>query len=370
MKIYLELVFLESLKSQGLQNSSLSDFHSNTTAHSHIMPPRIQPYATAHQNPQGEGDARPSAIQIIEDEGLVNKLTDKVMLVTGSSSGIGIETVRALHLTGAHIFMQVRDMKRGQEVLEEILSSSKGTGKLELLEMNLDSLKSIRAGAEEFLTKSKKLNVLVDNAGIRNPPEGRTVDGFEIQFGTNHLGHFLLFQLLKPTLLASSTPEFNSRVLNVSSGSHRRGPMHFDNLNLEGIYTPRLGYAQSKTANILMANEIERLYGKQGIHGLSISPGAIRSRAQRHDDPKELEAILPSIKHILKDASQGAATTVWGAVAKILEGKGGMYLEDCAEAVENADQNMLSGGYAPFAFDQEAEKKLWDVSCEMVGVKE
>ncbi|KAE8451584.1 hypothetical protein EG329_003657 [Mollisiaceae sp. DMI_Dod_QoI] len=330
----------------------------------------IQPYADRHENPQGEGDSRPSAIQIIEDEGLINKMTDKVMLVTGSSSGIGIETVRALHATGAHIFMQVRDMKRGQEVLEDIRSTSKGTGKLELLEMNLDSLKSVRAGAEEFLKKSEKLNVLVNNAGIRNPPEGKTVDGFEIQFGTNHLGHFLLFQLLRPTLLASSTPEFNSRVLNVSSGSHRRGPIHFDNLNLDGIYTPRLGYAQSKTANILMANQIERLYGSQGLHGFSISPGAIRSRAQRHDDPKELESVLPKIKNFLKDASQGAATTVWGAVAKVLEGKGAMYLEDCGEAAEATTDDVLSGGYAPFAFDEEAEKRLWHVSCELVGAKD
>ncbi|KAF4629486.1 hypothetical protein G7Y89_g8664 [Cudoniella acicularis] len=329
----------------------------------------IQPYAAVHENPKGEGDARPSAMQIIEDEGLINKMTDKVMLVTGSSSGIGVETVRALHATGAHIFMQVRDMKRGQEVLEEIRSTSKGTGKLELLEMNLDSLKSVRAGAEEFLKRSKKLNVLVNNAGIRNPPEGRTVDGFEIQFGTNHLGHFLLFELLRPTLLASSTAEFNSRVLNVSSGAHRRGPIHFDNLNLEGIYSTRLGYGQSKTANILMANQIERLYGSKGLHGLSISPGAIISRAQRHDDPKELEATLPKIKHVLKDTSQGAATTVWGAVAKVLEGKGAMYLEDCGEGAEARSEEMMTGGYAPFAFDEEAEKKLWDVSCKLVGIK-
>jgi NADP-dependent 3-hydroxy acid dehydrogenase YdfG len=122
-------------------------------------------YAAVHQNPQGEGDARPTALRIIQDEGLVNNLTDKVMLVTGSSSGIGVETVRALHATGAHVFMQVRDMKRGQEVLEEILTSSEGSGKLELLEMELDSLKSVQAAANEFSKRSNKLNVLVNNAG-------------------------------------------------------------------------------------------------------------------------------------------------------------------------------------------------------------
>lgn len=109
--------------------------------------------------------------------------------------------------------------------------------------MNLDSLQSVRDGAETFLKKSRKLNVLVNNAGIR--PEGRTVDGFEVQFGTGHLGHFLLFHLLAEALLKSSTQDFNSRVLNVTSSSHRRGPIHLDNLNLEGIYMPRLGYAQN-----------------------------------------------------------------------------------------------------------------------------
>lgn len=125
----------------------------------------MHPYAAAHENPQGEGDARPTALQIIHDEGLVNKMSDKVMLVTGSSSGLGLETVRALQATGAHIFMQVRDMKRGQEVLEEIRATSEGKGKLELLEMELDSFKSVKAGAAEFLKRSDKLNVLVNNAG-------------------------------------------------------------------------------------------------------------------------------------------------------------------------------------------------------------
>jgi NADP-dependent 3-hydroxy acid dehydrogenase YdfG len=123
------------------------------------------PYAAAHAEPKGEGDARPSALQIIEDENLINKMTDKVMLVTGASSGLGIETARALHATGAHIFMGVRDMKRGQEVLDEIQASSEGTGEIELLFLELDSFASIRASVAEFLKKSRKLNVLVNNAG-------------------------------------------------------------------------------------------------------------------------------------------------------------------------------------------------------------
>jgi NAD(P)-dependent dehydrogenase (short-subunit alcohol dehydrogenase family) len=172
----------------------------------------------------------------------------------------------------------------------------------------------------------------------------------------------------------------------VTSGAHRNGLLNFSNLNLDGIYTPRLGYAQSKTANILMANQIERLYGPQGVHGLSVNPGVFRSGAQRYDDPKELERRIPELKNALKATAQGAATTVWAAVAKVLEGVGGKYLEDCREGKEFALPEMiegkkldgeternwliLNGGYFPHAFDEEAEKKLWSVSCQMVGVSE
>ncbi|KAF4614322.1 hypothetical protein G7Y89_g15414 [Cudoniella acicularis] len=277
----------------------------------------LDPYAAAHLRPQGEGDARPTALQIIHDEGLVNKMTDKVMFITGASSGLGAETARALHATGAHIFMQVRDLKKGQEVLEEIRASSEGKGEIELLFMELDSRDLVREGASEFLKRTKKLNVLVCNAGIRNPPEGRTKDGFEIQWGTNHISHFIPFNLLLPTLLSSSTPSFNSHVIMVSSGAHRTSNIYFDNVNLEGIYDPKIGYAQSKTANILVANQIERLYGNKGVHGLSVHPGSIPSKTQRYDDPKQLKELKKLMKDILKNYAQVAATQVWAAVGNV-----------------------------------------------------
>lgn len=129
----------------------------------------IRPYLAEHENPQGEGDARPTAMKIIFDDDLVNRLTGKVFLVTGTSSGIGVETVRALHATGADVFMHVRDMVKGESARKDILASSEGKGKLELLYMDLGSFKSIRAGAAEFLEKSNKLNVLVNNAGKHIP---------------------------------------------------------------------------------------------------------------------------------------------------------------------------------------------------------
>ena len=129
------------------------------------MSSSTNPYAEAHVSPKGEGDARPTAMQVIEDEGLFGKLSGKVFLVTGSSSGIGIETVRALHATGADVYMQVRNLPKGQKVLENIQKATKGTGKLELLEMNLGTLQSVRDGVKDLLSRTSQLNVLVNHAG-------------------------------------------------------------------------------------------------------------------------------------------------------------------------------------------------------------
>jgi len=157
-------------------------------------------------------------------------------------------------------------------------------------------------------------------------------------------------------------------VINVSSKAFQRSAIVFDNINLKGIYTPEIGYAQSKTANILMANQIERLYGARGLHGLSLCPGAIISGAQRHDDPERMKKSLPLIKHFLKSPAQGAATTVWAAVGKVWEGKGGKFLENCSESKpREGPGSVIDPGYAPHAFDEEAEKRLWQMSCEMDG---
>lgn len=207
--------------------------------------------------------------------------------------------------------------------------------------------------------------------GVRNTPEGRTIDGYETQFAVNHLSHFLLFQLLLPTLLKSSTPAFHSRVINVSSGAHRSAQINFANPNAEGEYNPRTAYAQSKTANILMANHLDRLHGSQGLHGLSVHPGAILTGLQR-ESAAEIKARVASdemLRRALKSPAQGAATQVWAAVAPVWEGRGGVYLEDCRVARESEEPSLLWGGYRSYIYDEEAEKKLWEMSEEMVGVK-
>ena len=323
-------------------------------------------YAAAHHNPKGPGDARPTAIDIVEDEGLQGKLTDKVVLITGCSSGIGIETAKALNSTGAKLFLGVRDTVKGQAALSDILNP----GHVELLQMDLNSLDSVRSAAEEFKKKSKTLNILINNAGVMATPEGKTVDGFETQFGTNHLAHFLLFQLLKPALLASSTPSFNSRVVCLSSSGHRGAGIQFGNYNFEkGDYAQWTAYGQSKTANIYMANEIERRYGPKGLHSLSVMPGGIMTGLQVHVID-QLSAGLDAARNYMKSPEQGAATTVYAALSKEWEGRGGRYLEDCQEAERTDDPSPLAVGYHPRAYNEEGEKKLWADSLEYVGIED
>lgn len=205
-----------------------------------------------------------------------------------------------------------------------------------------------------------------------NSPESRTKDGFELQFGTNHLSHFLLFYLLKDMLLASSAPQFHSRVVNLASAGHRYGPVRLDNINFDGIYNGWLAYGSSKTANIYMTTQIERLYGSQGLHGNSVHPGAFESpNLQKHSE-KEMKAVREDkrAQKYMTSLEQACATSVYGAVSRELEGKGGLYLEGAsiAEYPCPPDGDGLEYGYGSWAYDQEKEEALWELSKAMVGV--
>jgi NAD(P)-dependent dehydrogenase (short-subunit alcohol dehydrogenase family) len=343
-------------------------------------------YAEAHKlaNLGGAGDARPTALQIIEDEGLFGHLSDKTFLVTGVSSGVGIDTVRALHATGAHVYGTVRNLERGQKVVDQILSEKReGGGKIDLIELELDSFESVKKGAQDFLSKSGgKLNALVANAGVMMTPEGRTKDGWETQFGTNHLGHFLLFQLLKDALLASASPEYPSRYVSVTSLGHNLDTVHFDDINIEKRpYEPWKAYGQSKTANIWMANAIERHYGAQHLHATSVHPGAIMegSNLTQHMTEEQRAAMNfddPEVMRSYKSTAQGAATQVWAAVGKEWAGKGGKYLSGCAVPISHEELAKEPGmifftndGYAAWVYDEEGEERLWRESFRMVGLE-
>jgi NAD(P)-dependent dehydrogenase (short-subunit alcohol dehydrogenase family) len=330
-------------------------------------------YASAHTNPNGPGDARPTAFQILSDTGMKGRLTGKVIVITGASSGIGIETARVLSATGATLFLTARDIKKAETALEGILEQ----GRVSLVHLDLTSLDSVRVASETILNQSgNKVNILIENAGIMGlPTRTLTDDGYEMHFQTNHLSHFLLFQLLKPALLASSTSELQSRVVMVSSTAHRATMLlSSDNYSFEkGNYDPQLAYANSKLANIYMANEIERRYGSKGLHGLSLTPGTIETNITRSLPRDVVAQVLgsPSVAKILKSVEQGAATTVLAAISKDWEGKGGKFLQDCKEAERGEDDgNAFGVGFVKQTYDPEAEARLWRDSLKFVGISE
>ena len=327
------------------------------------MADTLRPYAEHFVNTKGPGDERPTALQILKDEDLINKWAGKVVLITGATSGIGVETARALYATGADVYITARDTSKAKKVIDDIHGSSESNGKIDFVEMDMNSLESVKKVAKEFLAKSdNKLNVLVNNAGIMAAPESKTVDGFELQFGTNHLAHFTLTALLLPTLVQSSTPTFNSRVVSVSSFGHRVSPVVFDDVNLTGKYDPWVAYGQSKTANIWLANYIDRVYGQHGVHANSLHPGIIETPLQDHirDFMNDNVKNDPELRTLLMSTEQGAATTVWAATAKVWEGQGGRFLYHCGvgEPSKN-DLDLKREGYAKHAFDVEGEDKLW-----------
>lgn len=328
-------------------------------------------YAEAHLNPAGPGDARPTALQIIKDEAAEGKLAGKFIVITGTSSGLGIETARALSLTGAKLLLTARDLNKAKTALKGILEPER----VELVEMDNSSLSSVRAAAEAILQKSNgQISVLLNNAGIMALPKLEfTKDGFEMQFGVNHLSHFLLFELLKPALLASASPAFSSRVVNVSSSAHHVASINESgNYNFEKTdYNEWVSYGQSKTANIYMANEIERRYGSRGLHATSVHPGGIATGLMQHVDPAMIQEMQKdeNLFKIMKSPEQGAATAVWAAIGQEWEKKGGEYLADCGKTTRGNDNHEIIGaGFAGHAYDAGKEARLWKDSLKMVGL--
>ncbi|KAJ3566307.1 hypothetical protein NPX13_g7181 [Xylaria arbuscula] len=324
-------------------------------------------YAESHLNTSGPGDARPTALQIIQDEGLEGALQDRVFLITGVSSGIGIETGRAIAATGAKVFLTARDLKKGQAACESFLKP----GRVEMLELDTSKLDSVRACAKAFLKRSSKLNVLICNAGVMHiPTREETADGFEMQLATNYLGHFLLFWLLKDAMLEGGRATgSSSRLVHVSSSGHHASEIVFDDFQLKQDYDPSKAYGQSKLAQIYMANYVDRNLGTEGIHALSLMPGGIATNLQKHF-PKEVTdqwAKDPNVLNFMKSPEQGAATTVLAAVGKDWEWKGGKYLEDCQIA---APEPLVPGvkGVKDYAYSEAKEDKLWELTLKTLNL--
>lgn len=294
-------------------------------------------------------------------------LTRKTVLVTGASTGLGEETSRALASKGARVILAARDVEKLKAAAARI-SESTGNNQLSILECDLGNFASIRRAAAEALEMAPKLDLLINNAGVMACPLDRTSEGHEMQFGTNHIGHFLFTCLLIPALEAAR----NARVVNLSSGGHKFSAVELDDWNYEkGEYDKWQAYGRSKTANSLFSVALDKRVAGRGIRAFAVHPGAIMTELSRHLTEADIKAIREegprgSGPMKFKTIPQGAATSVWAATSPALDGLGGIYLEDCSIA-EPAETPISHGGYVPHAVDPDDAEALWTLSEQIVG---
>lgn len=294
-------------------------------------------------------------------------LSGRTAIVTGAASGLGVETARALATAGAALVLPVRSLERGQAVADE-LKAQTGNNEISVAQMDLIDYASVRRFTDDFLSNHDTLNILINNAGIMACPLARSIEGYESQFATNHLGHMLLTCRLAPALKKGAP----SRVVALSSIGHRRSPVVFDDINFEArSYDKWDAYGQAKTANALFAVELNRRLAPQGVEAFSVHPGGIMTNLQRDMTHEEMDAMGwfdedGNPRDGFKTPAGGAATATWAATAPELAGKGGVYCEDCTIAGPfNPDMPFM--GVLPYAQDPEAAKRLWQVSEEMLG---
>jgi NAD(P)-dependent dehydrogenase (short-subunit alcohol dehydrogenase family) len=299
-------------------------------------------------------------------------LKGKRYLVTGVSAGLGVETARALVSHGADVIGTARDLVKAKHATEHVREAAWANGgSLDLVEVDLASLVSVRKGADAILALGKPLDVIIANAGVMACPFGKTADGFETQFGTNHLGHFVLVNRVAGLL------KNGGRLVNLSSAGHRFSDVDLKDPNFEHTpYEEFIAYGRSKTANVLFAVEFDRRWRHKGIRATAVHPGGIQTELSRHMDDEVLDGLMATINEAnaaagqpameWKTIPQGAATSVWAAAVAPADEIGGQFCEDCHVAEKN-DVPGLTGGVQPYALDAESAKALWAKSEEMVG---
>ncbi|MFE9193961.1 SDR family NAD(P)-dependent oxidoreductase [Micromonospora sp. NPDC007208] len=294
-----------------------------------------------------------TAMDVIRGVDLVGRRA----IVTGGSSGIGVETARALASAGAEVTLAVRNPDAGQQAANDITGT---TGNDSVLVAPLD-LADQGSVADFVANWDGPLHILVNNAGIMAAPLSRTPQGWEMQFATNHLGHFALATGLRPALAAAD----GARIVSVSSAAHLRSPVVFEDIQYDQReYEPWQAYGQSKTANVLFAVEATRRWADDGIFTNSLMPGAIRTNLQRYVSEEELNRLRAGNAATWKTVEQGAATSVLVAASPLLDGVGGRYFEDCQEAAPNQPGGRT--GVAAYALDPEAAERLWQVSTALL----
>jgi NAD(P)-dependent dehydrogenase (short-subunit alcohol dehydrogenase family) len=297
-------------------------------------------------------------------------LSGKRVLVTGVSAGLGVETARALAAHGAQVIGAARDLRKAQTATKQVRAQAARGGSLSLVQLDLASLDSVRRCADGLLAAGQPFDAIIANAGVMACPKGTTVDGFETQFGTNHLGHFVLVNRIASLLKAGS------RLVNLSSAGHRYADVDLEDPNfVHSPYEEFIAYGRSKTANVLFAVEFDRRHKARGVRATAVHPGGIRTELSRYLTPEALEKLIAEINarqpkgaapFSYKSIPQGAATSVWAACIADAEAIGGHYCEDCHVA-EIASAPGIRAGVQPYAVDPQHAQALWQESEELVG---
>jgi NAD(P)-dependent dehydrogenase (short-subunit alcohol dehydrogenase family) len=303
-------------------------------------------------------------------------LSGKRVLVTGVSAGLGVETARALARRGASVVGAARDLTKAEGATAQVRADAMlGGGSLELVELDLASLASIRKCSDALMARGEPFDLVIANAGVMATPLGHTVDGFETQFGTNHLGHFLFVNRIAPLMRPGA------RLVSLASSGHRFSDVDLDDPNFERTpYEPFLGYGRSKTANILFAVEFDRRHQSRGVRAAAVHPGGIQTELGRHLDESFFQVMIERMNQELaaegkppfqfKTIPQGSATSVWAGVVAGADDVGGRYCENCHVGVIVPDDRKISAiseGVRGYALDPERAKALWAKSEAMVG---
>jgi NAD(P)-dependent dehydrogenase (short-subunit alcohol dehydrogenase family) len=303
-------------------------------------------------------------------------LKGKRILVTGVSAGLGVETARSLAAHGAQVVGAARDLNKAEGATTQVRKDAAANGgSFELIELDLANLNRVRACAHGLLAKGEPFDVVIANAGVMATPFGHTADGFETQFGTNHLGHFVLVNRI------ASLIRDGGRLINLSSSGHRYGNVDLDDPNFERTpYEPFVAYGRSKTANILFAVAFDERHRSRGIRAAAVHPGGIHTELGRYVDPSRLEKIIEQMNQQLaaegkapfqlKTVPQGAATSVWAGVVASADEIGGRYCENChvgKTVPDDATITAVSEGVRGYALDAKSAAALWKKSEELVG---
>jgi NAD(P)-dependent dehydrogenase (short-subunit alcohol dehydrogenase family) len=303
-------------------------------------------------------------------------LQGKRILVTGVSAGIGVETARSLAAHGAYVVGAARDLPKAEAATAQVRQDAADNGgRFELIELDLANLKSVRACADQLVGRGEPFDLVIANAGVMATPFGHTADGFETQFGTNHLGHFVLVNRIASLLRSGS------RLINLASSGHRFSNVDLDDPNFERTpYEPFVAYGRSKTANIQFAVAFDERHRRRGVRAAAVHPGGIQTELARHLDPSGLQSIVEQLNQQLanegkppfqfKTIPQGAATSVWAGVVAPADEIGGKYCENCHVGHIVADDvtiSAISEGVRRYALDSKLAAALWKKSEEMVG---